>query len=103
MYVNSSERRRRKTRGKTKPKKKRTKFGYRLQPELPVEVVEHALASDALDCKLCNGKLESTGKFVDAGEEITIVEREYKIVHQQRRVYRCQCPGNRLSRPNLSS
>lgn len=98
LFGKSSERRRRKIRGK-KPGTKRTKFGYRLQPELPVEVVEQTLEPDERDCKSCGGKLEPTGALVEAGEEITVVEREYKIVRQMRRVYRCDCPGGQVVAP----
>ena len=98
LFGKSSERRRRKTRG-DKPTKKRTKFGYRLQPKLPVEVAEHSLPADEQDCESCGGKLEPTGAHVDAGEEITVVEREYKLVKRQRRVYRCECPGEPVVAP----
>lgn len=100
LFGKSSERRRRKTRGKKKPRKKRTKSGYRLQPELPVEVTEHILEPDEQDCNSCGGKLEPTDTLVEAGEEITVIEREYKIVRRQRRVYRCDCPGQEVVAPS---
>lgn len=98
LFGNSSERRRRKPRDKKKPKK-RTEFGYRQQPELAVEVVVNALTPEEQDCKSCGGKLEPTEKLVDGTEEITVVEREYKIVRHQCRVYRCKCPGEQVVAP----
>ena len=98
LYGKSSERRRRKTRDEKK-RKKRTKFGYRDQPDLPVEVVEHVLEPDEQGCKLCGGVSEATGKLIDAGEEITVVEREYKLVQHKLRVYGCKCPGERVVAP----
>ena len=97
LFGRSSERRRRKTRDKKK-RKKRTKFGYRDQPALPVEVVEHALEPDE-QCKSCGGLHELTDKIVEAGEEVTVVEREYKLVRHQLRVYGCKCPGELVAAP----
>ena len=98
LYGKSSERRRRKTRDKKEPKE-RTKFGYRDQPDLPVEVVEHKLEPDEQSCKICGGVPEATGKIVEAGEEITVVEREYKLVRHQLSVYGCKCPGEQVVAP----
>lgn len=99
LFGSSSERRRRKRRNQDKSPKERTQFGHRSQPDLPVETVQHTLSADEQDCTLCGGKREPNGSCVDAGEEITVVEREYKIVRQQLVVYDCQCPAEPVVAP----
>ncbi len=99
LFGQSSERRRRKRRNQKKSRKKRTEFGHRAQPELPVEVIEHTLPADEQDCTSCGGTLEPTGSCIDVGEEITVIERQYKIVQRQRRVYQCQCPAEPVAAP----
>ena len=51
----------------------------------------HTLDPDSRDCSACGGRLEATDQVIEAGEEITVVEREYKLVRYQRRLYRCGC------------
>ena len=95
LYGNSSERRRRKTRDDDddeKPKP-RTTYGYRDQPELSVEVVVRTLPSDEEVCTSCGGARQDKGQTVEKGEEITVVEREYKLVKYHSRVFSCDCPG----------
>ncbi len=99
LYGRSSERRKRKTRNREKSRKKRTEFGHRSQPELAVEVVESTLPDEQQGCTSCGGTLEPTGACIDAGEEITVVEREYKLVRRKRRVYRCRCQAEPVAAP----
>lgn len=99
LYGSSSERRQRKSRKQPKSRKKRTHFGHRAQKELPVEVVEYTLPPDEQNCGSCGKALRSTGACADAGEEITVVERSYKLIRRKIRVYRCQCPAEPITAP----
>ena len=98
LFGKSSERRTRQPREK-RPKKKRTKFGYRAQPDLPVETTKHTLDPDANNCLVCGGQLEPKSHVVEAGEEITVQEREYKIVRHVRSTYGCRCPAALVTAP----
>ena len=99
LFGKSSERRRPKKPSDKSRKKKRTKFGYRAQPNLATETHEHTLRDDTRECSLCGGTLEPTSDLVEGGDEITVIERQYKLVHHLRRKYRCQCPGVTVTAP----
>lgn len=98
LFGKSSERRDKEERAK-KPKKKRTKFGHRAQPNLPVEPVEHTLPADKRQCPACDGLLEPMSEVTEDSEEITVVERQFKIRRHKRRKYRCRCNGAVVTAP----
>lgn len=67
--------------------------GPREQSELPIRVQQHELDEADRVCKVCGGALtEMTGQFEEA-DEITVVERCFVLVKQQRKKYRCSCNG----------
>jgi transposase len=67
--------------------------GPRSQPKLPVVEQVHELAEADRVCKACGGALtEMVGQTEDA-EEVTVVERHFVLVKQQRKKYRCSCNG----------
>lgn len=92
LFGKSSERRRRPKPRKKKAKKTRTKFGRRAQPDLATETHEHVFHDDELGCVVCGGQLEPESELIEAGEEITVIERQYRLVRHVLRTYRCQCP-----------
>ena len=76
---------------KRNSKKKKRGHGPRSQPQLPMVEHEHELAADETDCDVCGGELgEMAGQFEDS-EEITVVERSFKIIKHRRKKYRCNC------------
>ena len=98
-FGKSSERRPRTKPRDNKARKKRTKFGRRCQPDLPHRDCNHKLSPDSLGCKICGGELEPTSEVVDAGEEITVVERRFEVVRHRRLKYRCHCKGSSVTAP----
>ena len=98
LYGKSSERRGKGDR-KKKPAKKRTKFGNRAQPDLPVESIEHTLPADDRDCPSCGGQLERMAEVTEDSEEITVVERTFKLVRHKRCKYRCRCNSAVVTAP----
>lgn len=73
--------------------------GPRLQPKLPVEARIHELASDEQQCPACEGQLEPLGEQFEESEEITVVQRQFKLVTHRRRKYRCRCNGAVVTAP----
>lgn len=80
----------RKPRGQEAP---RRGHGPRQQPELPIVEREHDLDEADRTCKACGGVLgEMAGQFEES-EEVTVVERQFVLVKQKRKKYRCACNG----------
>ena len=98
LFGTSSERRGKGDR-KKKPPKKREKFGNRAQPDLPVESIEHTLPADERDCPSCGGQLERMSEVTEDSEEITVVERTFKLVRHKRCKYRCRCSSAIVTAP----
>ena len=75
----------------------------------------HELPEDARDCPVCGGTMEEMGGQTEDAEEISVVERRFVVVRQQRRKYRCRCnacvvtapgppklqPGDELRTPRM--
>lgn len=74
-----------------KPRKKRSKFGNREQPQL--EVVPEVLDLDDADkhCAECGGDLGLFDDQDDVTEEVDVVERRFIIKKRIRKKYRCRC------------
>jgi len=90
LFGDSSEKRPR-TPPSGEPKPPRRGHGPRAQLSLPVIEVVHDLPEGERTCPECGGVLsEMAGQFEES-EEITVVEREFKLVKHQRRKYRCRC------------
>ena len=67
--------------------------GPRPQPELPIVERVHDLDEADRTCKACGGVLgEMAGQFEES-EEVTVVERQFVLVKQKRKKYRCACNG----------
>ena len=67
--------------------------GRTAQPDLPIEVVEHDLSEDERDCPSCGGELREWAGQYEESEEITVVERAFKLVVHRRKKHNCACYG----------
>jgi transposase len=73
--------------------------GPRLQPKLAIEEQIHELPADERVCPACNGQLEEMGDQSEDSEEITVVQRQFKLIQRRRRKYRCRCNGAVVTAP----
>ena len=83
--------------GEAKPP--RRGHGPRLQPKLTIEEQIHELPEDERSCPACDGQLEEMGDQSEDSEEITIVQRQFKLIRRRRRKYRCRCNGAVVTAP----
>lgn len=84
----------------TPPKDEKPGHGPHAQPKLPIEIVDHTLANDQCECDICGGRLEEIEEQTEDSEEITVIERTYKIVVNQRLKYHCcDCHSNVITAP----
>lgn len=83
--------------GETRPR--RRGHGPRLQPKLAIEEQIHELPQDQRSCPACNGQLEEMGDQSEDSEEITVVQRQFKLIRRRRRKYRCRCNGAVVTAP----
>lgn len=101
LFAESSERRPRSgsdASGDPAPAKRRG-HGPREQKQLPIELVVHELAADQRGCPSCGNELEAWAGQTEDGDEITVVERSFKLVRHQRQKYRCACNGAVVTAP----
>lgn len=61
------------------------------QPRLEIDEVVHELTAEDRECEICGGHLEEMGTVSQDSEEITVVERTYRLQLHRRRKYRCRC------------
>lgn len=73
--------------------------GPRLQPKLQLEEQIHELPADQRNCPACNGQLEEMGDQSEDSDEITVVQRQFKLIRRRRRKYRCRCNGAVVTAP----
>lgn len=73
--------------------------GPRLQPKLALEEQIHELPDGERSCPACNGQLEPMGEQFEDSEEITVVQRQFKLIRCRRRKYRCRCNGAVVTAP----
>lgn len=91
LFGDSSEKRPPEGDRSTTPRKPRKGHGPSEQAALPIEEEIHQLSPGELDCPECGGSLtEMKGQFEES-EEITVVERSFKLVKHLRQKYRCSC------------
>jgi transposase len=77
----------------------RTGHGPRQQGELPLAEQVHELPVDDRVCPACHGTLgEMTGQYEES-EEVTVIERSFKLVRHKRKKYRCRCNGAVVTAP----
>jgi transposase len=69
------------------------------QANLPTETRVHELPPNERDCTVCGGTLEAMAGQSEDCEEITVTERSYRLVLNQRQKYRCRCNGNVVTAP----
>lgn len=81
-----------------RPAKPRSDYGPNPQLDLPREERLFELPADERTCKVCDGELAEMGVSEDS-EEITVVERTYKVVVNRRQKYRCRCNANVVTAP----
>ena len=96
----ASSERRPKSRDRETPKKlPQTGHGPTAQPQLPIIEETMELQGDSLECPACQGTLEPMGDQAEESEEITVVERHFKLVKRRRKKYRCRCNGAVVTAP----
>jgi len=83
--------------GEDKPRQRG--HGPRLQPKLALEEQIHELPEAERSCPACNGQLEEMGDQSEDSEEITVVQRQFKLIRRRRRKYRCRCNGAVVTAP----
>ena len=81
-----------------KRKKPQTGHGPQPQPKLAREERYFELGEDERVCGVCDGQLQEMGLSEDS-EEITLVERTYKVALNRRKKYRCRCNANVVTAP----
>jgi transposase len=93
LFAESSEKRPSEKGDESFVKEPQRGHGPREQKLLPVVEEVHELPEDARQCPSCQGELgEMKGQFEES-EEITVVQRTFKIVKHRRKKYRCRCNG----------
>lgn len=80
-------------------KPRQTGHGPRRQPKLQLEELIHELPEDGRQCPACEGQLEAMGDQFEDSEEITVVQRQFKLIRRRRRKYRCRCNGAVVTAP----
>jgi transposase len=66
---------------------------------LQLEEQIHELLTEERSCPACNGQLEEMGDQFEETEEITVVQRQFKLIQRRRRKYRCRCNGAVVTAP----
>ena len=77
----------------------RSGHGPKEQKELPVVEVRHELPETERSCGHCGGTLKAMGQQVEEYEEVTVVERSFRLIRHRRQKYRCRCNGNVVTAP----
>ncbi len=77
--------------GNDKKKKKQKGHGPTEQASLPIEEIFFDLQKDEQACELCGGDLNEWENQFEEADEITVVERTFKLRKIKRRKYRCTC------------
>jgi transposase len=99
IFGESSEKRSRPVSSAPAEPAERNGHGPSKQKELPVVEVRHELPETERSCGHCGGTLQAMGAQVEESEEITVVERSFRLVRHQRQKYRCRCNGNVVTAP----
>ena len=73
--------------------------GPRPQPKLAVEEQVYELPEDGRTCPACSGELTPMGEQFEESEEVTVVQRQFKLVRIRRQKYRCRCNGAVVTAP----
>jgi transposase len=73
--------------------------GPRPQPSLPLVAELHELAEAQRECPQCGGCLSAMEGQFEESEEITVIERSFKVVQHRRQKYRCACNASVVTAP----
>ena len=91
LFGDSSEKRRsRSTKDDSEDRAPRRGHGPKAQPELPIVERVHELDEADRTCDACGGVMDEMGDQVEESEEVTVVERQFVLVKQRRKKYRCK-------------
>lgn len=99
IFGESSEKRPRPASSEPAEPAQRSGHGPREQKELPVVELRHELPETERCCGQCGGTLTAMGQQAEEYEEITVVERSFRLVRHQRQKYRCRCNGTVVTAP----
>jgi transposase len=91
LFGDSSEKRPGPTAPEPKEPTPRRGHGPRPQPELPIVEQVHELPETERVCPICGETVVEMGDQTEDSEEITVVERQFVVVKQRRKKYRCRC------------
>ena len=80
-------------------RKKKDHPGRTPQLELPVEIVLHSLEASERICPCCGEVLSEWAGQHEDSDEITVIERSFKIVRHRRKKYVCKCYGAVVTAP----
>jgi len=69
------------------------------QVDLPTITATHELHKDDMGCNSCGGVLEEWDGQFEEYEEIDIIHREYRVVRNRRKKYRCKCGCSPVTAP----
>jgi transposase len=77
------------------PKSQTPRQGHGPTPQPQLEVVErvHELDEPDMTCPKCGDRLQEWSGQFETSEVITSVERQYVVVKEKRKKYRCRCNG----------
>jgi transposase len=90
MFAASSEKRSEKSADNSDTKTQKG-HGPRVQPALPVVIEEFSIPKDELTCDVCGGNLNEWDGQFEESEDITVVERSFKVRKLKRKKYLCKC------------
>lgn len=100
LFGDSSEKRPHPAEPGAAPEPRRQRgHGPRPQPSLPLEVQRHELPEAQRECPQCGGCLTPMEGQFEQSEQITVVERSFKVVQHQRQKYRCACNASVVTAP----
>ena len=101
LFAESSEKRPgEKNKGSSPDKEPQRGHGPREQKLLPIVEEIHELPQNDRQCPACQGELDEMKGQFEESEEVTVVERTFKIVKRRRKKYRCRCNGAVVTAPS---
>lgn len=77
----------------------RNGHGPREQKQLPIVEAHHELPEAERSCPQCGGTMAAMGEQTEEYEEITVIERSFRVVRHRRQKYRCRCNGSVVTAP----
>lgn len=85
-------------RQRNSPKKKTSRLPSERYPDAPI-IEEEIEFENPPECRLCDGKLSESG-MAEVSEYLNVIPRQYMVVRQFRKKYRCcQCHGDIQTAP----